>query len=113
MFEGATEPPFSGELLHEKRQGDFRCKNCGLILFKSDTKYDSQTGWPSFTKPADTDSVISREDLSHGMVRTEVLCATCKAHLGHLFDDGPRDKTGKRYCINSACLDFRQTAQDK
>lgn len=106
MFEGGTEPPFSGALLHEHRTGDFVCKNCGAVLFSSDTKFDSGSGWPSFTEPKNRQHVTLTEDTSHGMVRTAVSCAQCGAHLGHVFDDGPQDAGGLRYCINSACLTF-------
>ena len=106
LFEGATEPAFSGELLHEHRTGGFMCKNCGATLFSSTTKFDSGSGWPSFTEPADRENVTLTQDSSHGMVRTEVSCAQCGAHLGHVFDDGPVEAGGQRYCINSACLDF-------
>lgn len=108
MFGGGTEMPFSGELLHEQRAGSFVCKNCGQELFASDTKFDSGTGWPSFTEPANRKNVLLTDDTSHGMVRTEVTCANCGAHLGHVFDDGPQDKGGQRYCINSACLTFKE-----
>lgn len=100
--------PFSGQLLHEKREGSFVCKNCGQELFASGTKFDSGTGWPSFTEPANRKNVLLKADASHGMVRTEVACASCGAHLGHVFDDGPQDKGGQRYCINSACLVFKE-----
>jgi peptide-methionine (R)-S-oxide reductase len=108
MFGGATEPPFTGKLLHEDRAGDFVCKNCGHILFNSGTKFDSGSGWPSFTEPANLEHVILKQDESFGMSRTEILCAKCGAHLGHLFDDGPVEAGGMRYCINSACLNFEQ-----
>ncbi len=101
-----TEPPFSGQLLHEKRHGTYACAVCGAPLFDSATKYDSGSGWPSFTAPAATDSVAEHRDTSHGMVRTEVTCARCEAHLGHVFPDGPGE-TGLRYCINSISLDFK------
>ena len=106
MFEGGTEPPFSGELLHENRDGDFICKNCGQVLFRADTKFDSGSGWPSFTEPTNRENVTLTEDVSHGMVRTAVACAHCGAHLGHVFDDGPAEAGGLRYCVNSACLTF-------
>ncbi len=106
LFEGGTEPPFSGALLHEGRNGSFVCKNCGQVLFKSDTKFDSGSGWPSFTEPANTENVTLITDTSLGMSRTEVRCKNCDAHLGHVFDDGPSDKGGMRYCINSLSLDF-------
>lgn len=113
LFGGGTEAPFSGALLHEKRTGVFSCKNCGNELFASDTKFDSGSGWPSFTEPANREHVVLKTDASHGMVRTEVVCANCGAHLGHLFDDGPREAGGKRYCINSVCLNFnpKQTGE--
>lgn len=106
MFGGGTEAPFSGQLLHEKREGDFACKNCKAVLFTSDTKFDSGTGWPSFTAPENRRNIELIEDNSHGMTRVEVKCATCGAHLGHVFLDGPSEAGGERYCINSACLTF-------
>lgn len=106
MFEGGTEAPFSGALLHEHGKGDFLCKNCNTVLFASDTKFDSGSGWPSFTEPKNRSNVILKEDTSHGMYRIEALCAHCGAHLGHVFDDGPQDAGGQRYCINSASLTF-------
>ncbi len=106
MFEGGTEAPFSGALLHEHGNGDFLCKNCGTVLFASDTKFDSGSGWPSFTEPKNRENVILKEDTSHGMYRIEALCAHCGAHLGHVFDDGPVDAGGQRFCINSASLTF-------
>lgn len=111
MFEGGTEAPFSGALLNEKREGSFRCKNCDQELFSSDTKFESGTGWPSFTEPANREHITLREDSSHGMVRTEVNCSNCGAHLGHVFPDGPKDAGGNRYCINSACLLFNPNEQ--
>ena len=107
MFEKGTEAPFSGALLQEKRTGSYRCANCQSELFASDTKFESGSGWPSFTEPANRNHVTLATDTSHGMVRTEVTCTNCGAHLGHLFDDGPEDRGGQRYCINSLCLDFR------
>lgn len=103
-----TEPPFSGKYLHTKEKGMYKCAVCKSELFSSDTKFDSGTGWPSFTTPANVQNVELKKDLSHGMVRTEVLCKTCGAHLGHVFDDGPEEKGGKRYCINSVCLELEK-----
>lgn len=100
-----TERAFTGIYADEKRPGTYRCVVCGLDLFVSDTKYESGSGWPSFWKPIDDDRVVEREDRSHGMVRTEAVCARCGAHLGHVFPDGPQP-TGLRYCMNSASLDL-------
>ncbi|MBI4022689.1 peptide-methionine (R)-S-oxide reductase MsrB [Candidatus Berkelbacteria bacterium] len=104
--EGATEPPFTGKFYDTHDRGMYRCVVCGTELFSSDTKFESGTGWPSFTNPANREQVELVPDRSHGTVRTEVKCKTCGAHLGHVFDDGPADKGGKRYCINSCALDF-------
>ena len=104
LREAGTEPPGSGELLHVDDEGVYRCAGCGTKLFDSDTKYGAGHGWPSFYDAAEG-AVEFREDRSHGMVRTEVVCATCGGHLGHVFPDGP-EPTGQRYCINSLSLDF-------
>lgn len=109
--EGATEAPGSSSLLHADKEGIFRCAVCNAALFKGDTKFDSGTGWPSFTDPINKEAVKLIEDTTHGMRRTEVQCANCGAHLGHVFPDGPEGESGRhdRYCINGICLDHQAT----
>lgn len=100
-----TEPPYSGKYLYNKEKGSYICVVCDNPLFSSETKYDSNSGWPSFFKPIDVNAVGSEKDTSHGMIRTEVHCGNCQSHLGHVFPDGPKP-TGLRYCINSLSLSF-------
>jgi peptide-methionine (R)-S-oxide reductase len=100
-----TELAFSGELVHNKDKGVYTCAGCGQELFTSGEKFDSGSGWPSFWDAIDRDRIEFKRDLSHSMVRTEIVCSRCGGHLGHVFDDGPRP-TGKRYCVNSAALHF-------
>ncbi|ELZ05339.1 methionine-R-sulfoxide reductase [Natrialba chahannaoensis JCM 10990] len=110
LREAGTEAPFSGEYVDHKADGSYECAGCGAELFDGDTKYDSGCGWPSFYD-VDDDRIETRLDTSHGMQRTEVLCANCGGHLGHVFEDGP-EPTGKRYCINSVALDFEDEVSE-
>ncbi|PKB19347.1 peptide-methionine (R)-S-oxide reductase [Novosphingobium kunmingense] len=107
LREHGTERAFTGKYEKNKATGVYMCAGCGAPLFASATKYDSGSGWPSYTAPVDDEAVDEVRDASHGMVRTEVRCARCDGHLGHVFPDGPRDQGGLRYCINSASLDFK------
>jgi peptide-methionine (R)-S-oxide reductase len=103
-----TEAPGTGKFLYNKEKGVYVCGACGAPLFKSNAKFDSHCGWPSFFEPISEDAIIEQKDTSHGMVRIETICAKCGGHLGHKFKDGPKDKGGLRYCINSISLDFKE-----
>ena len=109
----ATERPFTGKYLHNKAEGTYTCVACSLPLFSSNTKFDSGSGWPSFWDVIQTGNVVLHKDTSHGMVRVEVVCSRCGAHLGHVFEDGPRETTGLRYCINSVALKFEEGDKGK
>ena len=113
LRQGATERPWSGEYVDSKDVGVYECRACGAELFRSETKFESHCGWPSFFDPRDTDAVVLRKDRSMGMVRTEVLCASCMSHLGHLFEgEGYATPTDQRYCINSVSLRLAERPQD-
>ena len=108
LREKGTERAFTGKLTNNHDDGIYHCGACNAPLFKSDTKFESGSGWPSFWDPVSPTAVVLHEDTSHGMRRVEVTCATCGSHLGHVFPDGPRETTGQRYCINSASLEFEK-----
>ena len=110
LREKGTEPAFTGKYWKNKKKGTYLCAACGNELFNSDTKYESGTGWPSFWAPVSSDNVETEQDTSFGMHRTEIKCAKCGGHLGHVFDDGPKP-TGQRYCINSASLKFKENKE--
>lgn len=110
LREAQTERPWTGELLEEKRAGIYRCRACDAELFRSDTKFESHCGWPSFFA-AENDAVVLLEDNSHGMIRVEARCAACDSHLGHLFPDAPQTPTGNRFCINSVSLKFDELGE--
>lgn len=111
LREQETEPAFSSDMIDEDREGVFQCAGCGAVLFDSDTKFESGSGWPSFWDVRDEDAVEVQEDTRLGRTRIEVVCARCGGHLGHVFEDGP-DPTGKRYCINAAALEFEPEDED-
>lgn len=111
LREKGTDAPFTGEYWNEHGKGMYVCAACGTELFSSDTKFDSGTGWPSFTDTVNLEHVELRDDLSGGMQRTEVICKKCGSHLGHLYMDGPKEKGGKRFCINSSCLTLKKSAE--
>ncbi|WP_028062559.1 peptide-methionine (R)-S-oxide reductase MsrB [Solirubrobacter soli] len=112
LRKAGTERAFTGKYWNNHDDGIYRCAGCGAELFGSDTKFESGSGWPSFTEPKVAEAVTLKRDISHGMIRTEVECARCGGHLGHVFDDGPRDAGGLRYCMNSCAMDFQPTASE-
>ena len=112
LRKAGTERAFTGKYWNNHEDGIYRCAGCGAELFGSDTKFESGSGWPSFTEPKVAEAVTVKRDVSHGMIRTEVNCARCGGNLGHVFEDGPRDRGGLRYCMNSCAMDFQPTASE-
>jgi peptide-methionine (R)-S-oxide reductase len=111
LRKAGTERPFTGKYVDNHADGTYTCAGCGAELFDSETKFESGSGWPSFTEPKVAEAVEVKRDVSHGMIRTEVVCRACGGHLGHVFEDGPRDRGGLRYCMNSCAMEF-QPAED-
>ena len=112
LRKAGTERPFTGKYVDNHADGTYTCAGCGAELFDSETKFESGSGWPSFTEPKVAEAVEVKRDVSHGMIRTEVVCRACGGHLGHVFEDGPRDKGGLRYCMNSCAMEFQPTASE-
>jgi peptide-methionine (R)-S-oxide reductase len=112
LREKGTERPFTGKFEDHYEPGTYTCAACGNELFQSTTKFDAGCGWPSFYEALDKTKILEKSDFTHGMSRIEIMCARCGGHLGHVFDDGPKDKTGLRYCVNSLSLDFKKTSTD-
>jgi peptide-methionine (R)-S-oxide reductase len=112
LRKAGTERAFTGKYVDNHADGTYTCAGCGAELFDSETKFESGSGWPSFTEPKVAEAVEVKRDVSHGMIRTEVVCRACGGHLGHVFEDGPRDKGGLRYCMNSCAMEFQPTASE-
>ena len=112
LRKAGTESPFTGKYVDNHADGTYTCAGCGAELFDAETKFESGSGWPSFTEPKVAEAVEVKRDVSHGMVRSEVVCRACGGHLGHVFEDGPRDRGGLRYCMNSCAMEFQPTASE-